>query len=285
MRWPPFQHIFFDCDSTLTTVEGIDVLAQSSGKGWRVEVLTRAAMDGELDLHDVYSKRLDAVKPTRAQVWAIRQVYKRNIVQDTAAVVDALQEQGHSVYIISGGLAEPVIEFGLYLGVPRQNIRAVNVQYDGLSGQWWQVDESSEGERRYLDHEASALTVSDGKARIMRELVGEKPGRTLLVGDGLSDLLAGRNADLFVGFGGVARRSRVAAEAPCYISSESLAPVLAVAMGPAGVRALQSSTKGDYSELVSRATQLIETGAITFNNERLNAKFRDAYQAVYPGPN
>ena len=44
MRWPPFQHVIFDCDSTLTTVEGIDALAKSAGKGWRVSVLTEAAM-------------------------------------------------------------------------------------------------------------------------------------------------------------------------------------------------------------------------------------------------
>ncbi|MCC6606951.1 MAG: phosphoserine phosphatase, partial [Anaerolineae bacterium] len=32
MRWPPYKHVFFDCDSTLTTVEGIDVLAETAGK-------------------------------------------------------------------------------------------------------------------------------------------------------------------------------------------------------------------------------------------------------------
>ena len=31
MRWPTYQHIFFDCDSTLTTVEGIDALADTAG--------------------------------------------------------------------------------------------------------------------------------------------------------------------------------------------------------------------------------------------------------------
>ena len=40
MRWPPFEHIFFDCDSTLTAVEGIDVLAETMGKRLRVETLT-----------------------------------------------------------------------------------------------------------------------------------------------------------------------------------------------------------------------------------------------------
>ena len=58
MRWPHYEHVFFDCDSTLTAVEGIDVLAESAGKGQRVAVLTQAAMDGHVDLEDVYEKRL-----------------------------------------------------------------------------------------------------------------------------------------------------------------------------------------------------------------------------------
>jgi phosphoserine phosphatase len=138
MRWPPYKHVFFDCDSTLTTVEGIDVLAETAGKKWRVEVLTNAAMDGKLDLEDVYAKRLQAVRPTHEQIQQIRAVYKRNIVADAQAVIAALHFLGHHVYIISGGLAEPVQQFGLFLGVPKQNIRAVNVAYDRLAGQWWQ---------------------------------------------------------------------------------------------------------------------------------------------------
>lgn len=280
MRWPPFQHIFFDCDSTLTTVEGIDVLAQSSGKGWRVQVLTRAAMEGQLDLDDVYSKRLAAVKPTRAQISAIRQVYKRNLVEDAASVIAALQELGHSVYIISGGLAEPVIEFGLYLGVPRENIRAVDVQYNELSGHWWHNDPSAGREKRYLDYDDGALTVSDGKAKIMRDLLGEQSGRTLMVGDGMSDLIAGQKADLFAGFGGVVRRDRVVAAAPCYISSSSLAPLLALAAGPSVVPRLRS---GGQEELAAKVVQLINRGAITFNHERFNKKFQEAYQAIHSG--
>ena len=280
MRWPPYQHIFFDCDSTLTAVEGIDVLAQSSGKGWRVEVLTRAAMEGQLDLADVYGKRLSAVRPTRAQINAVRQVYKRNLVEDAASVIAALQELGHSVYIVSGGLAEPVVEFGLYLGVPRANIRAVDVHYNELSGRWWQNDQVATSESRYLVYEDGALTESDGKARIIREMVGDQPGRSLMVGDGISDLIAGKSADLFVGYTGVAHRERVALEAPCVIQSPSLAAVIAVAAGPA---MLPTLGKRGYATLAVKATQLIDAGAITFNDERLREKFQEAFQAVHSG--
>lgn len=273
MRWPHYDHIFFDCDSTLTTVEGIDILAESAGKRWRVEVLTQAAMDGDLNLEDVYAKRLRAVKPTRRQISDIRRSYKRNVVEDARELVAALQELGHHVYIISGGLAEPVEEFGVYLGVPRDHIRAVGVTYNELSGKWWVG-----GNEQYLSYEEGALTVSDGKAEIVQELLGSKKGRSLLVGDGSSDLLASRAVDLFVGFGGVVERSHVRTEAPVYIHSPGLAPLLAVAAGPAIFRTLQNTP---HQALSDKAQRLIETGAISFNNDRLNDKFGKAVDAAY----
>ena len=279
MRWPPYTHIFFDCDSTLTAVEGIDVLADAAGKGWRVQVLTRAAMNGDLELEEVYAKRLQAVKPTRGQINAIRQVYKQNVVEDAASVIKALQALGHYVYIVSGGLAEPVSEFGVYLGVPRQNILAVAVQYNELSGTWWQNDEEIPNiQKKYRRYREVDLASSNGKAAVIRRLLREKPGRALLVGDGNSDLLAGTDVDLFVGYGGVISRPRVLAEAPCFLHTRSLAPLLALAAGPALLSLLERTP---YAKTGEKALDLIKSGAITFTNERLGEKFRQAYQAVY----
>ncbi len=279
MRWPPYEHVFFDCDSTLTAVEGIDILADAAGKKWRIEVLTQAAMNGELDLEDIYEKRLRAVRPTRQQVLQIRQVYKRNVVEDAAAVIGALHALGHQVYIISGGLAEPVTEFGLYLGVPRQNIRAVDVNYNQLSGRWWENDPS---QTRYLGYEAGALTISQGKAQVIRELLGAQKGRVLLIGDGHSDLLAASAAsppvvNLFVGYGGVIARERVRSQSPVFIHSRSLLPLLLLAAGPAALGYLQETNP----QLAEKTAQLIQTGAITFNHEQLKQKFDSAYRATY----
>jgi phosphoserine phosphatase len=278
MRWPHYEHIIFDCDSTLTTIEGIDVLAESVGKKWRVEVLTRAAMDGELDLEEIYAKRLRAVRPTRAQIRDIRRRYKQTIVEDAHSLITALQALGHQVYIISGGLTEPVAEFGVYLGVPRNHIRAVDVRYNELSGKWWQRQAQYEaGDEHYLTFDEGALTVSDGKAEIVQQLVGGKNGRSLLIGDGNSDLLAGHAVDLFVGYGGVEKRERVLAEAPAFIHSPSLAPLLALAAGPATLARLSQS--GQYGPLVQKSIHLIKTGAITFTDERLKQKFQQAFHS------
>ncbi|MDT8306869.1 MAG: HAD-IB family phosphatase [Anaerolineae bacterium] len=279
MRWPPYKHVLFDCDSTLTAIEGIDALAATAGKGWRVEVLTRAAMDGDLDLHEIYERRLRAVKPTRQQIAAMRQQYKDHVVEDARAVIAALRLLGHEVYIISGGLAEPVAEFGIFLGVPRENIRAVPVAYNELSGRWWLNDENTK--KQYRNYEPNALTVSSGKPQIVRELLHGKRGRALLVGDGVSDLLARAAVDLFVGYGGVVIRQRVRAEAPVFLHSRSLAPVLALAAGPAQLARLEQTP---HAAVAARAWTTIDQGEITFNDERIAAKFREAYQAVHPRP-
>ncbi len=235
-------------------------------------------MDGELDLADIYDLRLRAVNPTREQVRDIRRAYKKNVVQDAREVIAALHELGHQVYIISGGLLEPVREFGVYLGVPDHHIRAVGVTYNELSGQWWVG-----GDEQYLTYDDGALTVSDGKALIVRELLRGQNGRSLLIGDGNSDLLAAGAVDLFVGYGGVVARPRVMEEAAMVLHGRSLAPLVAVAAGPAALRRLEAT---QHEALGVKALEQIETGAIGFNNDKLRDKFNKAvdaaHQAVYP---
>ncbi len=272
MRWPYYEHVIFDCDSTLTSIEGIDILADSVGKRWRVEVLTQAAMDGDIDLEDIYAKRLKAVRPTQRQILDIRRAYKRNTVEDAKELIAALQELNHKVYIISGGLLEPVKEFGVYLGVPKENIRAVDIIYNELSGQWWKS-----GNEQYMTFDEGALTVSDGKAEIVSALLAGQKGRSLLVGDGQSDLLAGRAVNLFVGYGGVKMRESVRKQAPIYVQSLSLAPVLAIAAGPSILQTLMGTR---HENLGLKALDLYEKGAVKFNDERLKIKFRGAVSAT-----
>jgi hypothetical protein len=141
-----------------------------------------------------------------------------------------------------------------------------------------------------MDYAAGALTVSDGKADIVRELRGDQPGRALLIGDGNSDLLASPAVDLFIGYGGVATRQKVLTEAPAFIHSRSLAPLLPIAGGPAAMRSLQTWSM-PYQSLATKATYLIRTGALTFQNDQLESRFRAAFlspdrptrQTIHPG--
>ncbi len=281
MRWPPYDHIFFDCDSTLSTIEGIDILAEQAGKKDAVEALTKAAMEGELGLEDVYAKRLAAINPSKEQIHQIRQAYKDNPVEDSAELIDVLHALGHKVYIISGGIYAPVAEFGISLGVARDNIRAVKLEFDQLSGEWWRNNGDRQADASYSGFDEGPLTISDGKAHIVKELLGTQKGRSLLIGDGSSDLRASHAVDLFVGFGGVESRKPVLEEAPAFIHSESIAPLLALAAGPAALSTLLHSK---HRSLAQKALNLIDEGAVTFTDERLNSKFTNAYQAVHSRP-
>ena len=283
MRWPPFKHVIFDCDSTLTTVEGIDVLADVAQKKAEVEALTNAAMNGEVDLGDIYGKRLDAIGPTRHQIHAITQAYKNNIVEDTQAVIDALIYLKHALYIISGGLLEPVLSFGISLGIPADSIRAVGVTYNKLSGNWWDNTPQAGNAVQFSDYRKGPLTISSGKAKIVRQLTADFSGeKILLVGDGASDLAAAEAVDLFVGYGGVVERKLVVDSAETFIHTPSLAPLLALIVGPAGLAALANTP---HTAIAEKAHKLIKKGAISFQNEQRKQKFQRAYQAVYPRAN
>ena len=271
-RWPVYRHVIFDCDSTLTGIEGIDELASHPDTRQRVADLTRSAMDGKVNLETVYGERLEILQPTRGAVRALRSRYRKHVVKDAAALIQALQVLGHEVYIVSGGLFDPVREFGLHLGVAPEHIRAVEVEYDTLSGNWWQ----GQGPWReaYLAVQHSVLTESDGKARVIRELLQNQTGRSLLVGDGVSDLLASREVDLFAGFGGVICRDRVASESKVFIQSQSIAPVLLLA---AGTAALEYSDDAGVQTLVEKAQALTQSAALRWNEVRLAEKFEACF--------
>ncbi len=267
-RWPRYQHVFFDCDSTLSRVEGIDELAGQETARERVKRLTSEAMDGARPLRDVYGERLELLSPTRAAVRALKSRYRKNVVEDAVDVIAALHALGHAVYIVSGGLLDPVKEFGMSIGVRADKIRAVELQFDALSGEWWHAV-GGPWQERYLAYRQSELAESDGKARVIRELRAEQAGRALLVGDGVSDLLASPAVDLFVGYGGVVRRDRVASEAPIFIDCESLAPVLLLAAGTAALRSTDQRVKA----VVENAVEALRRGAVLFTDAGLRRKF------------
>lgn len=274
LRWTSYDLIFFDCDSTLSAIEGIDELARFKGKEWRVGVLTEKAMNGDLDLSEVYGKRLQAIRPTRGQLKAIEDRYWETIVPDAQAVIDALRFLGKQIFIVSGGLAEPVRGFGKRLGVPPENIRAVELEYNELSGDWWQYYQPETRNRQtYLDYNEGPLTVSSGKPAIIQALAGDKHGRRLMIGDGASDLAARPVVDLFVGFGGVVARDKVKNGADIFVETNSLAPILPLAAGSAGYARIIGTP---HQAVFERGLALMAESTL-FNNDLLKQSFEKAF--------
>ncbi len=270
--WPISNIVVFDCDSTLSTIEGIDELARLTGHEHDVALLTKRAMEGDIPLEAVYGHRLVTANPTQTQVQHIAQLYRQTVIPDAKAVIAALQTSGVKVFIVSGGLIEPVRDFGVWLGVPREQIFAVDMEYDQLSGPWWRYWEHPGGRNpraQYMAIEANPLTMMGGKNQIVARIRAEYPGRVLMIGDGLSDMEVQDDVDLFIGFGGAAFRQRIADESPVYIHTLSLAPLLPLALGQLG-------NTPEIALLWADGIQRIYADEVTFRNPETRAAFLHA---------
>ncbi len=176
--WPIANIVIFDCDSTLSTIEGIDELGRMTGHEYDVAMLTKRAMEGDIPLETVYGHRLVTANPNQEQVRAIANLYRETVIPDARAVIEALQSMGTDVFIVSGGLIEPVRDFGVWLGVPRQNIFAVNMEYDQLAGEWWRYWDLPGGhnpQANYLAVESNPLTGTHGKNQVISRIRAEYP--------------------------------------------------------------------------------------------------------------
>jgi phosphoserine phosphatase len=192
---------FFDVDSTLVTIEGIDVLADGNAEITR---LTDAAMNGEIPLDQVYAKRLEAIRPTRDQVDELAATYVRSLVDGAGETIAALQRGSVVVHLVTGGIEQAVLPVADALNIPRRNVHAVALTFDANG--------------RYEDFDRrSFLTRAGGKELAVRDIRARSHGKAAFVGDGVSDLEAKPAVDLFIGFGGVVVRPRVKENADIYI--------------------------------------------------------------------
>ena len=206
---PRFRTVLFDCDSTLSAIEGIDELAVHCRDD--VEQLTNAAMRGRIPLEEVYGRRLQLVQPTRARVEALGREYVARLVPDAADAVAALHAAGVEVRIISGGLLPAVLAVARAVGVDAGRVAAVDIRFNA-DGSYAGFDTTS------------ALTMSGGKLTTIERWAVDRPA--MMVGDGTTDLEAKPVVDFFLAFAGVVERPNVVNAADAVVRANSLASVL-----------------------------------------------------------
>ena len=277
-RWTSYDLIFFDCDSTLSTIEGIDELAKLAGREDEIAVLTNRAMDGELDLKDVYGERLKAIQPTKSQLKRVEERYWETTVPDAREVIAALEFLGKHVFVISGGLAEPVRGFARRLGVPPERVRAVELEFNELSGEWWRYHDPAQlAQQKFMDYYEGPLTVSSGKPNVVNELTGDLHGKRLFIGDGASDLATQSIVDLFVGFGGVVARDAVREAAPAWLEAKSLAPILPLAAGPTGYARCVGTP---HQKVFDKGISLARTRMFALRDAETQHAFEEAFNLL-----
>jgi Haloacid Dehalogenase superfamily, subfamily IB, phosphoserine phosphatase-like len=205
-----YRLVFFDVDSTLVTVEGIDILGQGNPE---VARLTAAAMNAEIPLEEVYERRLAAIRPSRADVEKLAKVYCQSLVEGAQQTITTLLSGGAVVHLVTAGIEQAILPLAAQLGVPKRQVHAVRLRF------------SESGEYEDFDRR-SYLTRSGGKEVVVRDIRARSHGRAALIGDGASDLEAKPAVDLFIGFGGVQSRSIVREHADAFVESPSLTAVL-----------------------------------------------------------
>ena len=208
----PIQHIFFDCDSTLVQIEGIVELARLKGKAEEIAIVTEQAMSGQIELFEVFSKRLAIIQPTIQDLEFLGDLYCQNLTLGAKEAVTKLQQLGKQVYILSAGYRLAIEILASFLGIPKTNIFAVDLQF------------TDDGEYRGLDT-TQVLIKNTGKRDLLQSL-GLDLSTVAMVGDGANDLATQEVVKLFIGFQGGRINDWLQQRARVFVAGDSLLPVV-----------------------------------------------------------
>lgn len=230
----PIDAITFDCDSTLSAIEGIDELAKCNGVAAAVQHMTDLAMN-ETGLNaQLYANRLALVKPTHTQVKHLGEQYYLQRSLDAVEIIQCLHRLNKAIYILSAGIQQSLQIFAKKLGIPDQNVFGVNLYFD------------NQGHYEGFDHQ-SPLVTQAGKKIIASEITKKYPG-IIHIGDGLNDFSIHEIAIRFIGYGGFAYREKVAQFSDFYLRNESMAAMLPLCLTAAEVKKLNPTEQQLYQK-------------------------------------
>ena len=165
--------ICFDMDSTLIKTEVIDELAMRAGVGDEVKAITEAAMRGEIDFRESFTRRCALLKGLDVSV--MRDIAENlPITEGVDRLMRVLKKVGFKIAILSGGFTY----FGNYLkqryGIDYVYANELEVENGKLTG-------------RYVGD----IVDGKGKAELLR-LIAQVENvdirQTVAVGDGANDL-------------------------------------------------------------------------------------------------
>ena len=165
--------ICFDMDSTLIKTEVIDELADRAGAGDEVRAITEAAMRGEIDFTESFSRRVALLKGLDVSV--MKEIAENLPIMDGAErLMSVLKMCGYKIAILSGGFTY----FGNYLkkkfDMDYVYANELEVEDGKLTGRY--VGDVVDGKRK-----AELLRLISQVEKIQLEQV-------IAVGDGANDL-------------------------------------------------------------------------------------------------
>ncbi|UTA47553.1 phosphoserine phosphatase SerB [Simiduia sp. 21SJ11W-1] len=165
--------ICFDMDSTLIKAECIDELAAAAGIGEQVSAITAAAMRGELDFRESFSRRMALLNGLPES--ELSKIAERIELMDGAkTLVNTLKARGFHTAILSGGFVYFAEKIQARLGIDEIHANALEIVDGKVTGR-------------------VTGTVVDGqrKAELIQQIAkarGVALAQVIAVGDGANDL-------------------------------------------------------------------------------------------------
>ena len=208
----------FDFDSTIISVESLDEIiklslcdsSESRTTLKQIEQITNQGMAGEIDLLESISSRLKIAGIKKAHIETFKKQVPRFITPGITEVVQFLQHQKASLFIISGGFRECIFPVAQKLQIPD----------DHCFGNVFLFDEN---DRVIGVEKNNPLCRSDGKTRVIKYLKnsGKAARKVFMIGDGYTDLVPFLEgvADDFLGFGAHKVRAKVQTQAPHFFDN------------------------------------------------------------------
>jgi len=240
----PVEAVVFDCDSTLSNVEGITVLSELNDVYPEVHALTEKAMAETGITLDLYAQRLDLVRPTASQLKEVERAYWAHVTPDIVEVIKCFQALGKDIHVASAGIQQPVEEFAAKLGIAEDHVHAVPVYFD------------AEGNYQGFDQE-SKFARHNGKSFLAQQL--HKKYKTIAhVGDGMNDVEAASSVDRFIGYGGSCFRESIMEHSEFYIKCAPMAPLMPLLLTQEEAQNLSAEDKMLYE----RGCKMIDAGNV-----------------------
>lgn len=165
--------VCFDMDSTLIEAEVIDELAKAAGVGDQVSEITEAAMRGEIDFNESFSRRMALLKGLDESV--LESIAEQlSITEGAEKLISTLKGLGYKTAILSGGFNY----FGRYL----QNKLGIDYVY---------ANELDIENGKVTGRVVGTVVNGERKAQLLRELAERENislEQVIAVGDGANDL-------------------------------------------------------------------------------------------------
>ncbi|AWX43056.1 Phosphoglycerate dehydrogenase [Flagellimonas maritima] len=170
----------FDFDSTLTTVEALDVLAEMTlqGKSNKDEVIqeiqdiTNLGIDGDISFTESLERRIKLLNAHRNDLGTLIEELRQKISKSIASNKEFFEKFSDDIYVISCGFKEFIDPIVQEYNIPSDRVYANTFKYD------------EEGNIIGFD-ESNVLASHNGKIECLKNL--DLEGEVQVIGDGYSD--------------------------------------------------------------------------------------------------